>query len=35
MTEVQNSLIDIALLAGWGLAFFTGAYVAMLRYDPG
>ena len=34
MAEVQNSLIDVALLAGWGLAFFTGAYVAMLRYDP-
>ena len=34
IAEVQNSLIDVALLAGWGLAFFTGAYVAMFRFDP-
>ena len=31
--ELQESLIDVALLALWGLAFFVGAYVAMLRYD--
>ena len=31
--ELQEALIDAALLALWGLAFFVGAYVAMLRYD--
>ena len=31
--EVQMALIDIGVLAIWGLAFFAGAWVAMLRYD--
>ncbi len=31
--DIQTALVDIGILALWGLAFFVGAYVAMLRYD--
>ncbi len=31
--EAQVALVDIGVLALWGLAFFAGAYVTMLRYD--
>ena len=32
--EVQAALVDIGLLALWGVVSFLGAYVAMLKYDP-
>ena len=31
--EVRATLMDLGILALWGLLFFSGAYVAMLRYD--
>jgi ABC-type transport system involved in multi-copper enzyme maturation permease subunit len=31
--EIHTALVDAGVLALWGLAFFVGAYVAMLRYD--
>lgn len=31
--EVETALIDIGILAVWGLVFFAGAYVGILRYD--
>lgn len=32
--DVRTALVDVGILAIWGLIFFTGAYVATLRYDP-
>ena len=31
--EARSALIDVGVLAMWGLIFFVGAYVVMLRYD--
>ena len=31
--EVRSALVDVAVLAIWGLVFFAGAYVVVLRYD--
>lgn len=31
--DLQDALFDVGFLALWGLAFFAGAYVTMLRYD--
>ena len=31
--DLRTSLVDVGMLAVWGLVFFAGAYVAMLRYD--
>ena len=31
--DIQTALMDIGILALWGLFFFAGAYVAILRYD--
>jgi hypothetical protein len=31
--EVQTAMVDVGLLAIWGLVLFLGACVAMLRYD--
>lgn len=31
--DLQTALVDIGMLALWGIVFFVGAYVAMLRYD--
>ena len=31
--EVQSAMIDVGLLALWGIAFFAGAYVSISRYD--
>jgi hypothetical protein len=31
--DVQRAFVDIGALAVWGLIFFLGAYVAVLRYD--
>ncbi|OGG54968.1 MAG: hypothetical protein A3F84_27485 [Candidatus Handelsmanbacteria bacterium RIFCSPLOWO2_12_FULL_64_10] len=31
--DVQIALVDVGILAVWGLALFAGAYVTMLRYD--
>ncbi|OGG46113.1 MAG: hypothetical protein A3F84_26850 [Candidatus Handelsmanbacteria bacterium RIFCSPLOWO2_12_FULL_64_10] len=31
--DVRTALFDVGILALWGLFFFIGAYVAMLRYD--
>ena len=31
--EVQSALMDVGLLALWGIAFFTGGYVSISRYD--
>ncbi len=31
--EVRATLVDIGILAIWGLVFFAGAYVGMLGYD--
>jgi ABC-2 type transport system permease protein len=31
--ELHATFVDLGLLALWGLAFFAGAYVMMLRYD--
>jgi hypothetical protein len=31
--DIRTALVDIGMLAVWGLIFFVGAYVAMLRYD--
>ena len=31
--DLEMALIDIGILAVWGLVFFLGAYVAVLRYD--
>ena len=32
--ELESALTDFGLLGVWGLVFFAGAYVTMLRYDP-
>ncbi len=31
--DVQAALTDLGMLVLWGLTFFAGAYVALLRYD--
>ncbi len=31
--EVQAAMVDVGILAIWGVLFFVGAYVKMLRYD--
>ena len=31
--ELHAALVDVGVLALWGLLFFTGAFVATLRYD--
>ncbi len=31
--DVQAAMVDIGMLALWGLVFFAGAFVALLRYD--
>ncbi len=31
--DVRSALVDVGILALWGLVFFVGAYVGMLRYD--
>ncbi len=31
--DVQRALIGVGVIAVWGLVFFAGAYVAMVRYD--
>ena len=31
--EVQVAMVDMGILAIWGVLFFVGAYVKMLRYD--
>ncbi len=31
--EMRSAMVDIGLLALWGLVFFAGAYAAILRYD--
>ena len=33
LKDLQISFVDLGLLAMWGLIFFSGAFVAMLRYD--
>ncbi len=31
--EVRAAMVDVGILAIWGVLFFVGAYVKMLRYD--
>lgn len=31
--DIQTALVDVAIVALWGLICFAGAYVALLRYD--
>ncbi len=31
--DIQTALVDIGILALWGIVFFVGAYAAVLRYD--
>lgn len=31
--DIRTAVVDLGILAGWGLVFFAGAYAAMLRYD--
>ena len=31
--DLQQAFVDVGLLALWGMAFFSGAYVSILKYD--